>query len=65
MEVLWVALLGDGFDLLGIHGYSVLGDNQAQVGNLFFVELALVCTEMQYNFGELFEYSADMYLMSS
>jgi hypothetical protein len=46
MKVFRGTSLGDGLDLLGIHGDSILGDDQRQVRYLFLVELSFVGADM-------------------
>jgi hypothetical protein len=65
VEVFWGAPFCYGFDLLRVHGDTVLGDDQAQVRNLFLMKLTFVCSKVQSNPRKLLWYPADMYLMFS
>ncbi len=60
VEVFGGTPLGNGFELFRVHGYSVFGDNQAQIGDLLLVEFTFIRSKVQSHFSKLFKYSADM-----
>jgi hypothetical protein len=65
VEVFWRAPLGNGFNLLRVHGHTIPSDNQSQVGNLLLVKLAFVRPKMQSHLSQFLKHSTDMYLMFS